>query len=141
MKREQIKAALDKMDYSKLTQQQVADLLGCYQTEISSCIRYYGMIWDRKRRDQLGEKNHQFKDGLGRSTIERLTRAVVKNDNRCLFTCERCGAINKQEQPRHHKDRNRANNDPKNIEVLCWGCHNKEHMSEKVRAKDGTFLI
>lgn len=46
--------------------------------------------------------------------------------------CERCG-YNKHKEIliAHHKDRNRANNVRKNIEVLCPNCHALEHYGEK----------
>lgn len=91
--------------------------------------------------DQEGSKNPNFKDGLGRSTIERKTRKLLKEAERDLHKCERCSFTYKeQELPRHHKDRNRANNSLSNIEVLCWACHNKEHLGERVlRDAKGRF--
>jgi len=40
--------------------------------------------------------------------------------------CERCGST--EILQRHHKDRNRENNAPKNIEILCQQCHTNEHI-------------
>ena len=42
--------------------------------------------------------------------------------------CERCG-FDKHEAAIivHHRDRNRENNDPSNLEVLCANCHAIEH--------------
>ena len=40
-------------------------------------------------------------------------------------TCDLCGS--KEKLDAHHKDRNRANNDPKNIQTLCHSCHMKMH--------------
>lgn len=39
--------------------------------------------------------------------------------------CERCGST--KFLCRHHKDHNRRNNAPENIEVVCKSCHQKEH--------------
>ncbi len=43
--------------------------------------------------------------------------------------CERCGR--KPSNPKnlhiHHKDQNRDNNSPDNLEVLCSTCHNRTH--------------
>ena len=39
--------------------------------------------------------------------------------------CERCGS--KKNIDVHHKDRNRNNNTPNNLELLCRSCHMKEH--------------
>lgn len=40
-------------------------------------------------------------------------------------TCVRCGSTESIEV--HHKDRNRKNNSPSNLEVLCRKCHRSEH--------------
>lgn len=44
--------------------------------------------------------------------------------------CMRCGSGNDLEV--HHKDRDRDNNSPENLEVLCHGCHMEEHHDERV---------
>jgi 5-methylcytosine-specific restriction endonuclease McrA len=42
--------------------------------------------------------------------------------------CQRCGWDTEPRiLHRHHKDRNRKNNDPSNIEILCPNCHVLEH--------------
>lgn len=45
-----------------------------------------------------------------------------------LTQCNRCGA--KEDLHRHHRDRNRLNNEPDNVEILCRACHVSEHMEE-----------
>jgi 5-methylcytosine-specific restriction endonuclease McrA len=51
-----------------------------------------------------------------------LARGLITKCNRCGFA----------EYPLilgvHHKDRNRDNNQPKNLEILCPNCHSIEHM-------------
>lgn len=43
--------------------------------------------------------------------------------------CNRCGKpVDIFTGDVHHKDRNRDNNDPSNLELLCKSCHHKEHM-------------
>lgn len=50
--------------------------------------------------------------------------------------CNRCGYDSEPGILRvHHRDRNRKNNDPENLEVLCPNCHDLEHFL----AKDGTY--
>ncbi len=45
-----------------------------------------------------------------------------------LTKCNRCGYSRvPQILGVHHIDRNRNNNDPKNLEVLCANCHSEEH--------------
>ncbi len=55
----------------------------------------------------------------------RHARAAIKQ---AFPRCQRCGW---DEEPQilhvHHKDRNRANNTPGNLEVLCPTCHVLEH--------------
>jgi DNA-directed RNA polymerase subunit M/transcription elongation factor TFIIS len=91
-------------------------------------------------RDQTGINNPNYKNGLSRATISRLTKQVLLQDGRNLFTCERCGRRAKVEHPRHHIDRNRANNEPHNLLVLCVSCHNVEHMPERKRDALGKLL-
>jgi Zn finger protein HypA/HybF involved in hydrogenase expression len=81
-------------------------------------------------RDQTGEKNPAFKGGTSRSTMRRRTKEALIYVERDLFLCERCGLRKNTELPRHHKDRDKTNNSPDNIEVLCPTCHSKEHISE-----------
>lgn len=126
-----------------LNQSEIALELGCTQSNISKVSQTHGIQWDigAAGRDQTGPKNAMYKDGLARSTIERLTRVVVMHSGRSLYACERCGHENtKQEQARHHKDRDRSNNDPSNLEVLCTPCHNREHGKDRVRDVEGKYV-
>lgn len=106
------------------------------------CSRYGITGWPQgaAARDQTGNKNPAFKNGLSRATVNRLSKQVLLLDGRDLFKCERCSNRSNIQYPRHHKDRNRANNTPENLEVLCHSCHNKEHMPEQVRAATGIFV-
>ena len=90
-------------------------------------------------RDQSGVFNPNWQGGDSRATIARTTKKVLTASGKDLFTCERCGDKRDVEQPRHHKDRNRKNNKPSNLEVLCCACHNKEHMPERNRDRLGRF--
>lgn len=133
MKVQEIKKALDNVQLEGKTQAQVAQIIGVTQSEISRCLRYYGLSWDRQTKMQDGEANSSFKNGLARSTIERKTRSLVIQQGKSLTTCERCNFVGEEELPRHHKDRDRSNNTIENIEVLCRTCHNKEHIQERSR--------
>ena len=48
------------------------------------------------------------------------------------WICERCGWMNAHNYPGnlgvHHKDMNKTNNAPSNLEVLCWDCHKEIHL-------------
>ena len=45
--------------------------------------------------------------------------------------CERCGYDKLEILHIHHRDRNRANNDLANLELICPNCHYEEHYLEK----------
>ncbi len=45
--------------------------------------------------------------------------------------CERCGYAKLEILHVHHRDRNKHNNDLKNLELICPNCHYEEHYLEK----------
>lgn len=45
--------------------------------------------------------------------------------------CERCGYNKYEILQVHHKDRNHANNELDNLELICPNCHYEEHYLEK----------
>lgn len=56
-----------------------------------------------------------------------------------ILKCARCGF----DEPReilavHHRDHNRRNNAPENLEILCPNCHAIEHFILKPRQKAAT---
>ncbi len=63
---------------------------------------------------------------LWKPTFTTVRKTMARRD--LIKACERCGY---DEHPEilgvHHKDRNRKNNDPSNLEVLCPNCHSLEH--------------
>lgn len=122
------------------TQQQVAEQLGCTQGNIHQIAKRNGIKFSNLR-NQWGENNHNYQEGLARSTIERATRRAVMATSRNPRVCEKCGNYNEQrEHPRHHIDRNRSNNSPDNIQVLCMPCHMEEHNGERIRDDYGRFI-
>lgn len=42
---------------------------------------------------------------------------------------------------RHHIDRNRSNNTPENLLVVCVKCHNIEHREDRERDSYGRYMI
>lgn len=58
---------------------------------------------------QKGKDNNNYKDGISTYTQHKAKR------------CRRCGGT--KNLMVHHKDGNRKNNEPANLETLCWGCH------------------
>ena len=45
--------------------------------------------------------------------------------------CEKCNYDKYQILEVHHKNRNRGNNELKNLELICPNCHAEEHLLEK----------
>ena len=116
----------------------VAEDFGEGASVISSFCRYHGI---KSSFNQGGQPNNNnaMVDRTGRSTIKRLTKKILIKAQRNLFKCERCDFIDVNELPRHHKDRNRNNNDISNLEVLCRSCHALEHTSERNRDIEGRY--
>ncbi len=117
----------------------VAEELDEIPATISTFCRYYGIKSSFKRGAQPNNSNARV-DGKGRTTIKRLTREVLLKVKRDLFKCERCNYMSDVALPRHHKDRNRDNNTPLNLEVLCNSCHALEHQSERDRDIEGRYV-
>ena len=68
----------------------------------------------------------------GRKQAQRLYKNLV--------SCERCGGT--ETLHRHHLDNNPANNQSKNLAILCSKCHGTLHASQrwKDHTKDRTCL-
>lgn len=60
-----------------------------------------------------GQEHHSWKTGIGTYKQHRAS------------ACERCGAVDNL--CAHHRDHDRKNNSPDNIETLCKRCHQIEH--------------
>ena len=61
----------------------------------------------------IGKEHATYKNGIGNYTQH-------KKD-----FCERCNS--KRKLVVHHKDRDRENNEPTNLETICRRCHHFEH--------------
>lgn len=84
-----------------------------------------------------GPKNPAWKGGI--TFLNRKTREMILR--RAGGKCERCGEGPNKGSPYpnlrqlhvHHKDRNRSNNSPDNLEALCQRCHTvNEHAKERL---------
>ena len=73
---------------------------------------------------QNGEKNPAWKGGTSRATILRRVKKVLEDANVDQYTCQVCGRKSGVRMNIHHKDGDRLNNKPENLEVLCPVCHN-----------------
>lgn len=85
-----------------------------------------------------GALNGAYRHGI--CTMRRWAKERLASLNNC---CERCGNLIdvslKGTWAGHHKDHNRLNNIPENLEVLCKRCHQVEH--ECWRALQGVTTI
>ena len=67
--------------------------------------------------NQLGEYNHQYKNGIANFNLRALAHYGKK--------CNRCGSLDNIIV--HHRDHNRNHNQIENLEVLCKRCHQEHH--------------
>ena len=70
-----------------------------------------------------GKQNGGWKDGRSVKWYKRFKKK----------RCERCPS--KGPLLVHHKDRNRRNSNPSNLETLCFPCHTREHKAEMDRGR------
>jgi 5-methylcytosine-specific restriction endonuclease McrA len=142
-RREEVLSAIRQCRSEGLNQVETAKRLKMRKYQVASYCHRYGITgWPigAAARDQRGNKNPSYKNGLSRASIGRLTKKVLADSGRDLFQCEKCGLRGEIELPRHHIDRDRSNNSPDNLWVLCQSCHNREHMSERERDTKGRLL-
>jgi 5-methylcytosine-specific restriction endonuclease McrA len=71
------------------------------------------------RRQPTGPDSPRWQGGTAPKTYRRIAFDAHGK------ACQRCGST--RHINAHHKDENRAHNDPDNLEVLCRSCHNKAH--------------
>lgn len=129
--------AIKQMKAEGLMLKEVAERLQITRSIVSTFAKRHGITWVRGGRD--GNQNAAV-HGQGKNTIMRLTKRILLADGRDLFLCERCKDRSVfGEWPRHHKDRDRSNNNPSNLEVLCNDCHAKEHINDSPRSALGQF--
>ena len=74
-----------------------------------------------QRRIEMLKRNPKARyHGLSCKAAKRLVLAVG--------ACQRCGG--KKRLGVHHRDRNKHNQTPANLEILCHRCHMREHRFE-----------
>lgn len=76
---------------------------------------YHKANYVRKGYNQFGEANNNWTGGIG-----IYTRYLTE-----ITSCQRCGG--QKNLLIHHKDRDRHNNTPDNLEKMCRKCHSIEH--------------
>lgn len=92
---------------------------------------------------QNGELNPFWKGGLSKSNINRICKRVLTSANVDMFVCRDCGKVSSIRHNIHHKDGDRTNNIPSNLEVLCSVCHNSGWaLARHTRTRDtkGRFI-
>ena len=57
------------------------------------------------------------------------------------YKCQKCESINKKYLEVHHKDGNRKNNAPENLEVLCMKCHTAFYTEKKKRTSYNDRIV
>ena len=97
-----------------VSQQALAQSLGCSQALLSKLFRELGILGKSKGRK--GAAHHGFKDG--RET--RLYRTLITKTE-----CERCHRTD--HLAIHHKNNDHYDNRAENLAVYCQGCHQSEH--------------
>ena len=73
----------------------------------------------REVRVNLGKKNGQWKGGINERYYRRIAFETYPH------YCAVCGLRGKLEV--HHKDKNRKNNSPENLMIVCPKCHGNIH--------------
>ena len=73
----------------------------------------------------------KYKIGSPKDKVKSQTALKIRLLKLRGAKCERCDYSKKEILQVHHKDRNRANNDLKNLELICPNCHYEEHLFKK----------
>jgi 5-methylcytosine-specific restriction endonuclease McrA len=78
---------------------------------------------EAKRQEMLAKNPAARYHGLSSSEAARIVLSVGR--------CQKCGSDGSDSRLGiHHKDRNKKNQRPSNLEVLCHRCHMQEHRDE-----------
>ena len=65
---------------------------------------------------------HTYRPAIPQDEWEALRSAVMIRDNLICITCGGWADLGV-----HHMDYDKTNNDPDNLETLCWPCHTTKH--------------
>lgn len=96
----------------------------------SQSDKTYSLIPSVRAKRIERNRNRPYQSPDQRAPDPRLAHLVHRKP-----ACERCGfnPENKLNLDVHHRDRNRKNNSPENLETLCVGCHRLEHRKRRPR--------
>jgi len=97
-----------------------------HRRKISVALKEYNARPDAHLRAlrRRGPDHPNWKGGIKATVYQEIAFAAHGR------VCNRCGSTDHLAV--HHVDRNRRNCDPENLEVLCKGCHNREHFGKRV---------
>lgn len=79
-----------------------------------------GCFTQLMHRIQLDDQNSNWCHGGSQSRYQRVARESKH------YVCEECGASNVRLDV-HHKNKDKSDNSPNNLKILCVSCHAKEH--------------
>jgi hypothetical protein len=82
-----------------------------------------------------GSLASNWKGGRSQAHYQRVARELKEQ------RCERCGTTDRRLDV-HHRDKNKANNTPENLQILCDKCHGLWHYEQgdaKIRGAPGWY--
>ena len=101
------------------------------------------LAWQRKARSAFKERNGYSQKATYETGGRRA--AVLERDG---HKCVRCGMTEAEHLARwnkpitiDHRDRNRKNNTPENLQTLCLECHGEKEQSLNRESRFLAFLI
>jgi len=101
--------------------------------------RAYKAEWQRNNRRDFKAK-HGFSTTSNYGTGKKR-KEILERDN---YSCVQCGMTDEQHKEKwgrpitiDHKDKNRKNNGPENLQTLCLTCHGAKDQLPQLRVKKG----
>lgn len=80
----------------------------------------------------------KYKQNRPRDKVKSYQALKIRLLNARGKMCERCGYEKYEILQVHHKDKNHANNNLGNLELICPNCHYEEHYLEKSWLRGGS---
>ena len=80
-----------------------------------------------RRCSNINREGTKYKLGRPKDKVEEIRAIKIRLLSIRGSKCERCGYDKPEVLQVHHKDRNRKNNDFKNLEIICPNCHFEDH--------------
>lgn len=86
-----------------------------------------------KKMDIRAEKNGMWKGGISNNYQMRIYRTILKDNGVDINICSICGLTKEKRMCIHHIDGNHGNNKLENLLPLCFNCHGRSHIKDKVK--------